>query len=34
MCWMDIKSKCITREVRNGYILAILDTFTRQALHW
>jgi len=31
---MDIKSKWITGERRNGYILTILDTFTRQALHW
>lgn len=31
---MDIKSKWITRDRRNGYILTILDTFTRQALHW
>jgi putative transposase len=31
---MDIKSNWITRERRNGYILTILDTFTRQALHW
>ncbi len=31
---MDIKSKWITRERRSGYILTILDTFTRQALHW
>lgn len=31
---MDIKSKWITSERRNGYILTILDTFTRQALHW
>ena len=31
---MDIKSKWIVRERRNGYILTIMDTFTRQALHW
>jgi transposase InsO family protein len=31
---MDIKSKWITRERRNGYILTILDTFSRQALYW
>ena len=31
---MDIKSKWITRERRNGYILTILATFTRQALYW
>ncbi|MBK7483170.1 MAG: hypothetical protein IPI72_10600 [Flavobacteriales bacterium] len=31
---MDIKSKWITRDRRNGYILTILDTFTRQVLHW
>ena len=31
---MDIKSKWIARERRSGYILTILDTFTRQALHW
>ena len=31
---MDIKNKWITRERRNGYILTILDTFTRQALYW
>ena len=31
---MDIKSKWITSERRSGYILTILDTFTRQALHW
>lgn len=30
---MDIKSKWITRDRRNGYILTILDTFTRQALY-
>jgi transposase InsO family protein len=31
---MDIKSKWVTGERRSGYILTILDTFTRQALHW
>jgi len=31
---MDIKTKWITSERRNGYILTIQDTFTRQALHW
>ena len=31
---MDIKSKWITGELCNGYIPTILDTFTRQALHW
>jgi transposase InsO family protein len=31
---MDIKSKWVTSERRNGYILTIQDTFTRQALHW
>jgi len=30
---MDIKSVWITRERRSAYILTILDTFTRQALH-
>jgi len=31
---MDIKSKWLTGERRSGYILTILDTFTRQTLHW
>lgn len=31
---MDIKSKWVTGERRSGYVLTILDTFTRQALHW
>lgn len=30
---MDIKSAWCTRERRQAYILTILDTFTRQALH-
>src|SRR5690606_13161636 len=30
----DIKSKWLTGERRSGYILTILDTFTRQALYW
>ena len=31
---MDIKSVWITKERRHAYILTILDTFTRQTLHW
>lgn len=31
---MDIKSAWCTRERRQAYILTILDTFTRQALHY
>jgi len=31
---MDIKFIWVTRERRHAYVLSIIDTFTRMALHW